>query len=521
MTFPYDAAVPSIGLWASFVVGWLACYLGGQRDRNHYRHSLPLVLLNTCLVNVGVVAVCALRQAWNPFAEQHTVWMFLAFFAAVDVFGWAGHWLMHAQPRLWKLHSRYHHRQREPYGIDQFYQHPVDNLLLFTLPGFLVVAILPISLGLFAWVLALTVLGNMLSHGPFGWEHRRHHLGEPVSLGGGVWFDWAVGTSKDTFPQKLRDWGLLVALYVAFVHWRWALLMVGLLGAFKLTLYHVTDVAWLRSHVWRWFYGLLDRVLAWTGQAGFDTLNWGFAPRDDGPVRHPRELHLALYDRVMGDEPTASRILEVGSGRGGGAFHLAGRGYRRLTGIDLSPQHVRRCRRRAAASAGEGGAAGDAASAPGIGPLRFLEGSADSIPVADVSCDVVLNVESSHCYSRFDRFLDECFRVLEPGGRLRWCDFRARGRWDELRAGLATDARWSIREEEDLTSGVLNASRRLTPWYRQRLRAVRWLPPLHATLYNFGCLQGSRNHRKLAEGEWVYGRLVLVKRPEPFVGTID
>jgi SAM-dependent methyltransferase len=313
-----------------------------------------------------------------------------------------------------------------------------------------------------------------------------------------VWFDWAVGTSNDTFPQKLREWAVLVALYVAFVHWRWALLIVGLVAAFKLTLHHVTDIRWLRTSVWRWFYGFLDRVLGWTGHAGFDTLNWGYATWDQGPIEHPRELHLALYDRVVGDEPTASRILEVGSGRGGGAFHLARRGFR-LTGIDLSPQHVRRCRRRVASDAGD---------------LRFLEGSADSMPIDSASCDVVLNVESSHCYARFDRFLDECFRVLEPGGRVRWCDFRTRQQWDELRARLAADERWSIREEEDLTPGILNSSRRLTPWYRQQFRVVRWLPPLYATLDNFACLEGSLIYRKLAEGEWVYRRLVLVKRDD-------
>jgi sterol desaturase/sphingolipid hydroxylase (fatty acid hydroxylase superfamily) len=143
MTLLHLAALPSIGLWAAFAVGWLLCYLGGQRDRQHYHHSLPLVLVNVGLVNVGVVAVCALRSAWNPFWERHTVWMFLAFFACVDVLGWAGHWLVHKLPSLSKKHSSYHHRQREPYGIDQFYQHPVDNLLLFILPGLLAVGILP------------------------------------------------------------------------------------------------------------------------------------------------------------------------------------------------------------------------------------------------------------------------------------------------------------------------------------------------------------------------------------------
>jgi hypothetical protein len=97
---------------------------------------------------------------------------------------------MHAVPFLSKRHLRYHHQQREPYGIDQFYQHPVDNLMIFILPGLLAAGILPISLDLFAWVLALAVLGNMLSHGPFGgsiaaitWTTRSRWAGECGSIG--------------------------------------------------------------------------------------------------------------------------------------------------------------------------------------------------------------------------------------------------------------------------------------------------------------------------------------------------
>ena len=40
--------------------------------------------------------------------------------------------------------------------------------------------------------------------------------------------------------------------------------------------------------------------------------------------------------------------------------------------------------------------------------------------------DVVLNVESSHCYGSMPRFLAEVRRVLEPRGYFLHADFRAR-----------------------------------------------------------------------------------------------
>lgn len=489
------ALAPVLGLLA----GCLVCYLGGQRDRNHYRRSLPLVALNVALVDLGTLVVCAMRWSRGPFGDGDALWMFLGFFVVVDMLGWLGHWLVHTWPPLARQHLRYHHAKREPYGLDQFYQHPIDNLLLFIIPGIVAFALIPLGVRLGAFVFAVAVFGNVMAHGPFAWEHRRHHLDEPVSLGGGVWFDWVMGTSSDSFGHKLLHWGALVALYAAYRWWPWALAIVGLYLLFKLTLYYVTEIARLRELVWRGFYAGFDRILDWSGNAELDTMNWGFAAGADSKPEHPRDLHLALYRRVLGDSALDAELLEVGSGRGGGAFALYEWGYRSIAGLDLSPRHIARCQARAALL--------DSDAAP-----RFVVGNASAMPFADASFDIVLNVESSHCYPDFDAFMAECHRVLRPGGCLRWCDFRTRDDWDRLVARLASDPRWELVDHEELTHGVLHACDLLTPWYEQRLRAVRWLPPIHETLHNFACLSGSRNYRKFATGEWVYARLVLVRR---------
>lgn len=488
------AMAPVLGLLA----GCLACWAGGQRDLEHYRSSLPLVVLNVALVEVGTLVVCAMRWSKGSFGNGDALWMFLGFFAVIDVLSWCGHALVHRWPALARGHLRYHHAKREPYGLDQFYQHPVDNLLLFIIPGIVAFALIPLGVGLGAFAFAVAVFGNVLAHGPFAWEHRRHHLDEPVSLGGGVWFDWVMGTSSDTFGHKLIHWGTLVAVYAAYQWWPWAVALVGIYLLFKLTLYHVTDIARLREHVWRGFYAAFDRILDWTGNGELDTMNWGFADELETPSEHPRDLHVALYRRVLGELALDAALLEVGSGRGGGAFELFGRGYRHITGLDLSPRHVARCQARAASLDGD---------AP-----QFVVGNAQAMPFGDRTFDVVLNVESSHCYADFDAFVAECHRVLRPGGCLRWCDFRTRDEWDRLSARLAEDPRWQVVEREELTRGVLRACDRLTPWYEERLRAVRWLPPIHAILSNFACVRGSRNYQKFAAGEWVYARLCLVRR---------
>ena len=155
---------------------------------------------------------------------------------------------------------------------------------------------------------------------------------------------------------------------------------------------------------WRLCYGLLaSRVPS----PDWAFMNYGFAPLEPGPALplaasdEPDRHCIQLYQHVVGAVAVQDLdVLEVGSGRGGGAFYVSR--YlrpRSVTGLDLSPEAVDLCNRHR--------------KAPG---LVFTRGDAQAMPFPDDSFDAVVNVESSHCYPSMDAFLAEVDRVLRPGG---------------------------------------------------------------------------------------------------------
>jgi ubiquinone/menaquinone biosynthesis C-methylase UbiE len=54
--------------------------------------------------------------------------------------------------------------------------------------------------------------------------------------------------------------------------------------------------------------------------------------------------------------------------------------------------------------------------------VTFLEGDAEQLPFRSETFDVVLNLESSHCYPQFEKFLAEVHRVLKPQGTFCYAD---------------------------------------------------------------------------------------------------
>jgi len=73
-----------------------------------------------------------------------------------------------------------------------------------------------------------------------------------------------------------------------------------------------------------------------------------------------------------------------------------------VVGLDVADEMLRRAEQTSA----------------GINNLRFVWGSAESIPAKDNSFDKVLSVESFYYYADQGKALDELLRVIAPGGRL-------------------------------------------------------------------------------------------------------
>lgn len=203
----------------------------------------------------------------------------------------------------------------------------------------------------------------------------------------------------------------------------------------------------MRQLAWRGCYELMAGRLK---RPDWTFMNYGFAadPTERAALRlepgdEPDRLCIQLYEHVVGArELTGRDVLEVGSGRGGGASYLSRyRAPRSVTGMDLAQRAVELSRRDR--------------RGPG---LRFVQGDALAMPFPDDAFDLVVNVESSHCYPSMGTFVAEVARVLKPAGSFAYADFRPSAEVPHLLTGLS-EGPLVLQSSEDITANVLEALR--------------------------------------------------------------
>jgi len=256
--------------------------------------------------------------------------------------------------------------------------------------------------------------------------------------------------------------------------------------------YRIPSVKRLLWRSWYEFLARRYRDWQWTFMNYGHRSPHGMATSALTPKDEPDRSCIQLYQLVAGAVELAGReVLEVGSGRGGGASFVA-RHLRpsRLVGVDLSPRSVAFCRRRHAV--------------PG---LSFEVGNAERLGFAGGSFDAVLNVESSHCYGDLGAFLREVRRVLRPDGHFLYADFRARTELDGWRARLiATGLRLLV--ERDITSGVV-AALDADHETKRGLIEARVARPLVRAFCQFVALRGTMLYDRFRDGSVVYRMFVF------------
>jgi SAM-dependent methyltransferase len=252
----------------------------------------------------------------------------------------------------------------------------------------------------------------------------------------------------------------------------------------------------IRKIIWQLWYPFLTRRLR-----GHEVLFLNYAFEEDPPMGipltvddEPNRACIQLYHHVATQVPVrGKKVLEVSCGHGGGAAYLA----RTLqpqsyTALDLNPAGIHFCRQRHQ-----------------IDGLDFVPGDAGNLPFETNTFDAVINVEASHCYPSFPRFLAEVARVLRPGGHLLYADFRFSDRLAEWEQALAS-APLQIQRTRNINAEVRRGMDRNTP--RSLDLIAQHLPKfLHGLGRDFAGVRGSRIYNALSRGELSYRSYCLQK----------
>ena len=118
-----------------------------------------------------------------------------------------------------------------------------------------------------------------------------------------------------------------------------------------------------------------------------------------------------LFWAGVTSQKAPQNILDVGCGIGGSTLYLANKFEAEATGITLSSVQASRARERAITAGLEK-------------QVQFQVANALAMPFADNSFDLVWSLESGEHMPDKAKFLQECYRVLQPGGKLilaTWC----------------------------------------------------------------------------------------------------
>jgi ubiquinone/menaquinone biosynthesis C-methylase UbiE len=269
---------------------------------------------------------------------------------------------------------------------------------------------------------------------------------------------------------------------------------------------HLFSIGRIRKVIWQLWYPFLTRRLR-----GEEVLFLNYAYEEDPPMDIPlasadesNRACIQLYHHVATQvELRGKNVLEVSCGHGGGASYLTRTLQpKSYIALDLNPAGITFCRQRHR-----------------IDGLKFLQGDAENLTFEPDTFDAVINVEASHCYPNFPRFLAEIARVLRPGGHFLYADFRFADGMVQWEKAIAT-APLKMLHNRNINAEVLHGMNRNSPSSQDLI--ARHLPKfLHALGADFAGVKGSRIHNALNSGELSYRSYCLEKPVPKFHHRVD
>lgn len=205
-------------------------------------------------------------------------------------------------------------------------------------------------------------------------------------------------------------------------------------------------------------------------------------------------LSIQLYYHLLKNLDLSGKdVLELGSGRGGGADFIVRYFYpQRVVGLDKSLASVKISQNLHQEK-----------------KLEFIKGRAESIPFDSNSFDVLISVESSHCYKNYEKFMSEAWRVLKPKGYLLIADFRPADLTEKWKADIKKSS-FKILEYQDITNKVFAS---LKEGNQGKIAMIKRIIPekFQEELCQFAAIEGSDNFEAFKTRKYIYYSWILQK----------
>ena len=203
---------------------------------------------------------------------------------------------------------------------------------------------------------------------------------------------------------------------------------------------------------------------------------------------------IQLYDHVVNRAELHDKdILEVGSGRGGGASYIS-RYYKpkTYTALDISASIIDFCNEHY-----------------DIVGLSFIKGVAENLPFDAESFNTLVNVESARVYGSLTAFFKEVYRVLKKDGKFLIADMIKPKDLDFFKQQLKECGFRTIHETE-ITANVVESLNRDSDRREAliRKRAPGYLIP---SFLSFAGTKDTRRYSSFTDGTFEYWSFVLEK----------
>lgn len=187
-------------------------------------------------------------------------------------------------------------------------------------------------------------------------------------------------------------------------------------------------------------------------------------------------------------------MLEVGSGRGGGASYSS-RYFKpkSYTGMDISPKSIEFCNK----------------YYENVENLNFVYGNAEKLPFNDNMYDFVVNVESARCYNNQQAFLNEVYRVLKADGKLLLADMIYPKEIEKFKK-MFNNAGFKLVKETSISANVVSALEKDSA-RREHLIDTKAPKFLRSSFKTFAGTLGTSRYNNFATGVFQYWSFVLEK----------